>query len=196
MKNNSTEIIFLLDRSGSMEGLEKDTIGGFNAFLNKQNKLEGETFVTAVLFDDEYELLWDGVDGTNLRLTEKDYYVRGMTALLDAIGKTILNVDYRLSNVSEYPERVFFVITTDGQENASREFSYEKVKNMIERHQRENKWEFIFLGANIDTVSEANQMGIEADDAFNFEASSTGISEMYDMVNEIVLEKRGGNEGV
>lgn len=140
MKENLTELVFILDRSGSMSGLETDTIGGFNSMLEKQKKESGEAFVTTVLFDDKYELLHDRYDikGVNL-LTEKEYYVRGSTALLDAIGITINNIGKALSNTNEEdrPGKVLFVIITDGMENSSREFSYEKVKEMVE-HQNLN----------------------------------------------------------
>lgn len=140
MNMNLTEIVFLLDRSGSMGGLESDTIGGFNTFIEKQSQLEGETFVTAVLFDDRYELLWNGVHANRAKLTDKEYFVRGCTALLDAVGKTILDVGYRLSKTSddEKPGKVIFVITTDGLENASCEFTYEKVKELIKHQQEKN----------------------------------------------------------
>lgn len=151
MKQNKTEIIFLLDRSGSMSGLEKDTIGGFNALIQKQCQL-GETILTTILFDDKYEILWNGVDAIKIKLTEKEYFVRGTTALLDAIGKTILDVSFRLGNMKDEdkPDHLLFVITTDGMENASKEFSYEKVKEMIRNQQEKHGWEFMFLGANID----------------------------------------------
>lgn len=192
MKKEITEIIFLLDRSGSMAGLEKDTIGGFNAFVERQNQLEGETIITTVLFDDHYEILWNGIHAKEVRLTEKDYYVRGTTALLDAVGKTILDVDHRLetTNVKEQPDKVLFVITTDGLENASREFNYEKVKHLISQKQEKDQWEFIFLGANIDAGMEADNMGISVDDAFEFEASSEGVDVMYDKVYNEVVKKR------
>ena len=162
MNRDLTEIIFLLDRSGSMAGLETDTIGGFNAFIEKQRQLEGETIVTAVLFDDRYEILWNGIDANKAILTDKEYYVRGSTALLDAVGKTILDVGYRLSKTSEEtrPGKVIFVITTDGMENSSKEFTYEKVKELIKHQQEKYNWEFIFLGANIDAAKEAGNIGI------------------------------------
>ncbi|MCM3587405.1 VWA domain-containing protein [Mesobacillus maritimus] len=192
MKANKTEIVFLLDRSGSMAGLEKDTIGGFNSFLKRQYQYEGETIVTTVLFDDEYEILWNGEDANGMILTEQEYYVRGCTALLDAVGKTILDVGARLSKQAEdeRPEKVLFVITTDGMENASREFSYQKVKEMIHHQQETYNWEFIFMGANIDAAAEASQLGIEKKSAFQFDASEKGVEEMYEMVNEVVTEKR------
>lgn len=192
MNKDKTEIIFLLDRSGSMAGLESDTIGGFNAFIKKQCELEGETVLTTVLFDDQYEIVWNGVDANRATLTEREYYVRGTTALLDSIGKTILNIGYRLSNTSEEdrPGKVIFVITTDGMENASSEFTYKKVKELI-KHQRDRyQWEFVFMGANIDAVQEADSIGISVDSAFSFESTEMGIGRMYDEISEVVCEKR------
>lgn len=193
MNTNLTEIIFLLDRSGSMAGLEGDTIGGFNGFVEKQSKLEGETIVTTVLFDDRYEVLWNGMDASEVRLTEKEYDVRGTTALLDAVGKTILDVGHRYSRTGKdrTPGKVIFVITTDGMENASREFTYEKVKELINHQQEKYGWEFIFMGANIDVAKEADSIGISTDSAYNYKADSMGVVEMYDMVSEVVEKKRG-----
>lgn len=192
MNMNLTEIIFLLDRSGSMGGFESDTIGGFNAFIEKQRKLEGETIVTAVLFDDKYEILLNGIDASKTWLTDKDYYVRGSTALLDAVGKTILDVGYRLSKTSEEEKsgKVIFVITTDGMENASRKFTAKKIKELIKHQQERYNWEFIFLGANIDAAKEADSMGIDIKNAYSFEASKTGVESMYNMVCEAVSERR------
>ena len=192
MKGDRTEIIFLLDRSGSMGGLETDTIGGFNGFVAKQRQLEGETRVTAVLFDDRYEILWNGVDAGAVKLTEQEYYVRGCTALLDAVGKTILEVGHRLANTptDERPGKVIFVITTDGLENASREFTLAKVKELITHQQEKYSWEFIFLGANIDVAKEAGSLGISPDCSFAFTASEAGIGEMYSRLHEEVSTKR------
>jgi hypothetical protein len=192
MNKNVTEIIFLLDRSGSMSGLESDTIGGFNAFVKKQSQLEGETLVTAVLFDDQYEVLWNGINALDVKLTEREYYVRGCTALLDAVGQTILDVGHRLSmtNEEQKPGKVIFVITTDGIENASREYTYEKVKELIKHQTEKYNWEFIFMGANIDAVREADNLGINIENAYNFEASEEGVEMMYNTVCEAVLEKR------
>ncbi|QOY35451.1 vWA domain-containing protein [Anaerobacillus isosaccharinicus] len=192
MKQSLTEIIFLLDRSGSMGGLEKNTINGFNAFIESQSQVDGETTVTAVLFDDEYEILWNGIDAKKVTLTNKEYYVRGSTALLDAVGKTILDVGYRLSKTTEdeRPGKVIFVITTDGMENSSREFTYEKIKDLIKHQQEKYNWEFIFLGANIDATIEAGNIGIDISNAYNFEASETGVETMYNMVCDAVFEKR------
>jgi hypothetical protein len=193
---NLTEIIFLVDRSGSMGGLESDTIGGFNAVIEKQKQMSGATMVTTVLFDDKYELLWSGVNAEKVRLTEKEYFVRGCTALLDAVGKTILDVGCRLSNTLEVdrPDKIIFVITTDGMENASREFTYEKVRELIKHQQDKYKWEFIFLGANIDAAKEAGSIGISQANAYNFEASKDGVEMMYCMVAEAVSEKRNRKE--
>lgn len=196
MNKNLTEIIFLLDRSGSMSGLEAETIGGFNAFIDRQRKLEGETIVTAVLFDNKYEILWNGIDAKKVELTDKEYFVRGYTALLDAVGKTILDVGYRISKAKEEekPGKVIFVITTDGLENASREFTYEKVKELINHQQEKYNWEFIFLGANIDSAKEAKNIGIDTSNAFSFEASKIGVEKMYNTVCDAVFEKRYRNK--
>lgn len=191
MNQNLIEIIFLLDRSGSMSGLESDTIGGFNSFIKTQSKL-GDTLLTTVLFDDKYEILHNGVNASDIVLTEKEYYTRGSTALLDAVGKTILDVGFRLSKIDEYqrPHKVIFVITTDGMENSSREFSYEKVNQMIS-HQREMyQWDFIFMGANIDVVKESTKLGINPDYAVGYVASKVGTGRMYDQVSNMVCEMR------
>lgn len=175
-----------------MGGLESDTIGGFNAFIDKQRKLEGKTLVTTVLVDDDYEVVWNGVEAEKIKLTDQEYYVRGCTALLDAVGKAILDVGYRLSKASEdnRPGKVIFVITTDGFENASREFTYEKVKELIKHQQEKYSWEFIFLGANIDAEKEADSLGIDSVNAFNFEASKDGVECMYNRISEEVSERR------
>lgn len=188
-----TEIIFILDRSGSMKGLEEDTIGGFNGFIEGQSKLAGKTLVTTVLFDDKYEVLWTGIDAQEVKLTKKEYFVRGMTALLDAVGKTILDVGHRLSETpqSQKPAKVIFVITTDGKENASREFTYPMVKKLIEDHRQEHNWDFIFLGANIDAAKEAKNIGIHHTDSYQYENSKKGIHVMYSIMENAVMKKRG-----
>jgi hypothetical protein len=178
MNRNLTEIIFLLDRSGSMGGLESDSIGGFNAFIENQRKLEGKTLVTGVLFDDQYEVVWNGAEAEKVKLTAEEYYVRGCTALLDAIGKTILDVGYRLSK------------TNEDNRPASREYTYKKVKELIKHQQEKYNWEFIFLGANIDAEKEADSLGINIENAYSFEASEVGVECMYKMVSEAVTEKR------
>jgi hypothetical protein len=187
-----TEIIFLLDRSGSMGGLEKDTIGGFNALVQIQCKLEGETILTTVLFDHQYELLWNGIDASEVRLTEEDYFVKGSTALLDAIGKAIMDVSFRLSNTSleNRPDNVLFVITTDGFENSSYNYSYKQVKEMIMDQQENHGWEFIFLGANIDAAAEAGNLGINVENSFSFEATDRGVEAMYGLVHEELSLRR------
>ncbi|KPB03694.1 vWA domain-containing protein [Bacillus sp. CHD6a] len=192
MNKNLTEIIFLLDRSGSMGGLEKDTIGGFNAFLERQCRHEGDTLVTTVLFDDVVETLWNGVDAKDVKLTREDYYVRGTTSLLDAIGRTILDVGNRLSRTDDVkrPGNVIFVITTDGMENSSIEFTYPRVKELIRHQEEKYSWQFIFMGANIDVAKEAESLGIQEDQAFNFEATHKGVEMMYENVCDIVSEKR------
>ena len=192
MNTNLTEVIFLLDRSGSMSGLEGDTIGGFNSFIKRQRELEGETIVTTVLFDDQVETIWAGMDAAEVNLTEEQYFVRGTTALLDAVGGTILGAGNRLSETSEgdRPGKVIFVITTDGMENSSNEFTYKKVKELIKQQQEKNGWEFIFLGANMDAAKEAGSIGIDRKNAYNFEASNAGIEQMYSIVCEAVTEKR------
>lgn len=192
MNSHLTEIIFLLDRSGSMHGLEQDTIGGINSLIAKQNEMAGKTQLTLVLFDDQYELVWNGVDAHTARLTEKEYYVRGMTALLDAVGKTILDVGHRLAHTKEEdrPSKVMFVITTDGLENASREFTRKKVQEMIKHQEERYNWEFLFMGANIDAAKEAAEIGIKAQSARSFEASSAGIQLMYDELIPEFLNKK------
>ncbi|NLO10655.1 MAG: VWA domain-containing protein [Clostridiales bacterium] len=191
MDKTLTEIIFLLDRSGSMSGLESDTIGGFNSFISKQSSL-GRTQLTTILFDDKYEILHNGIDASTVTLTEKEYYTRGSTALLDAVGKTIIDVGFRLSHLidNEYPSKVIFVITTDGLENSSREFTYDKVKQMISRQKEACNWEFIFMGANIDVAAESNKLGINPSMAFSYNSSSEGTQKMYNKVNDMVCEMR------
>ncbi|MHB1154344.1 MAG: vWA domain-containing protein [Eubacteriales bacterium] len=181
MKKDLTELVFILDRSGSMSGLESDTIGGYNAMLDKQKKQDGEAVVTTVLFDDEYELLHDRIMLKGIRpITEKEYFVRGSTALLDAVGKTIKKIDSAQNNTAdeEKAEKVIFVITTDGMENSSKEYTHVLIKRMIER-QKSMGWEFIFLGANIDAEKTAADLGINADRAANFHADKKGVSANY-----------------
>lgn len=192
MNKKITEIVFLLDRSGSMSGLERDTIGGFNSFIKRQVERKGKTLLTTVLFDDQYEILWNGVAAEQAHLTSEDYYVRGTTALLDAVGKTILDVGYRLSRTEENdrPGKVIFVITTDGMENASSEFTHEKVKNLIEHQQEKYNWDFIFMGANIDVIAEAKNLGIKEEDAFRFEATDEGVENLYAIMSEEIIQRR------
>lgn len=196
MKKNLTELVFIIDRSGSMSGLEEDTIGGFNSMIKKQKKENGEANVTTVLFDDKYELLHDRVNIKEINeITEREYYVRGCTALLDAIGKTIGKVGntQKALKDEERAEHVMFVITTDGMENASREFTYKKIKEMITRQKEKYSWEFIFLGANIDAVSTAESFGIEEDRAANFNCDSEGTMLNYEVISETISCLRSNN---
>jgi len=183
MKKGLTEIVFILDRSGSMSGLEKDTIGGFNTTIDKQKQEEGEAYVSTVLFDTEMQVLHDRVPLANIApLTEKEYYARGCTALLDAIGGAI----HHIGNVHKYareedrPEKTIFVITTDGYENASHKYTSDRVKQMIERQKQKYDWEFIFLGANIDAIETARNFGIDEERAANFVNDGEGIEVMYE----------------
>lgn len=187
MRNDLTELVFLLDRSGSMGGLESDTIGGYNALLEKQKAMPGEAMVTTVLFDDQYELLHDRITLKGISpITGQDYYVRGNTALLDAIGKTIHKIEnaHRHTDESQRPGKTLMVITTDGLENASREYTCQKVRQMIEHQKEEFGWEFLFLGANIDAISAAGKFGIAADRAVTYHADSVGTRLNYEAVSD------------
>ena len=193
MKKNLTELVFILDRSGSMAGLEADTIGGFNAMLQKQRGEPGEAVISTVLFDNETEVIHDRLPLDRVpALTEQEYYVRGCTALLDAVGGAI----HHIGNVHKYareedrPEKTLFVITTDGMENASRRYTYDKVKAMIERQRETYGWEFLFLGANIDAAREAARFGIRADCAADYHADSIGTEAVYESVCEAVCQVR------
>ena len=193
MKKNLTEIVFILDRSGSMSGLEGDTIGGFNAMIEKQKREPGEALISTVLFDNENEVIHDRVDIQKIEpMTDKEYYVRGCTALLDAVGGAI----HHIGNVPKYardedrPEKPLFVITPDGMENASRKYSYDRLKMMIERQKEKYGWEFIFLGANIDAAKEAARFGIDAERAANYHADSVGTAVIYEAMSEAVCNVR------
>ena len=193
MKKNLTEIVFILDRSGSMAGLEDDTIGGFNAMIQKQKGEDGEAYVSTVLFDNHTEIIHDRVGIQQIQpMTHKDYYVRGCTALLDAVGKSI----HHIGNVHKYareedrPEKTIFVITTDGMENASREYTYDRVKKMIQHEQEKYGWEFLFLGANIDAAKEAARFGITEDRAANYHADHQGTAVIYEAMSEAVCNVR------
>ena len=193
MKTNIVELVFILDKSGSMSGLESDTIGGYNAMLKKQQEEQGEVIVTTVLFDDNYELLHDRINIKGIRpITEKDYFVGGCTALLDAMGKTIHKIGnaQRHTDEEHRADKVMFVITTDGMENASHEYTNEKIKNMVEMQKEKYGWEFIFLGANIDAISTAARFGIESDRAANYNADGEGTRLNYEAVNYVVSELR------
>ncbi len=189
MKKDLTELVFILDRSGSMAQLTSDTIGGYNSMIEKQKAESGEAFVTTVLFDDQYEFLHDHVSLQKVKpITNKEYYARGMTALLDAVGRTINTIGERLNKTpeEERPEKVVIVITTDGLENSSREFTREQVKNMITHQQDKYSWNFIFLGANMDAVSEAAKIGIDANFARNYTASSDSTANLYVSISDTV----------
>jgi len=188
MKKGLTELVFILDRSGSMGGLESDTIGGFNGMLAKQKKEEGEANVTTVLFDDEIEIIHDRFPLDVVKpLTDEDYYVRGCTALLDAVGSTLKkveNIQKRLPDELK-AEKVIFVITTDGQENASQEYSYKMVKQMIEAKQ-EKGWQFLFLGANIDAAAEAERMGIRRTHAASYKNDAKGVRLNFEAAGRVM----------
>ena len=193
-QNNITELVFILDRSGSMGGLEGDTIGGFNAMIEKQKKQEGEAFVTTILFDHETEVLHDRIPLEKVApLTDKDYMVRGCTALLDAIGEAIERVKliHKYIRAEDVPAQTMFVITTDGMENASKKFDSKTVKGLIEK-QKKQGWEFLFIGANIDAVETASRFGISEDRAVNYCADSQGTGVVYESVCEAVSDVRGG----
>ncbi len=188
-KNNTTELIFLLDRSGSMAGLEADTIGGFNAMIEKQRKEEGECFVSTVLFDDESVVLHDRVRLADVpKMTEEDYTVRGCTALIDAIGGAIHHIGniHKYARAEDVPAHTMVVITTDGMENASHRYSSDCVKRMIERQKEKYGWEFLFIGANIDAVETAARYGIGRDRAVNYRADKQGTQVLYQAVSEAV----------
>ena len=193
MKKNCTELVMILDRSGSMGGLESDTIGGYNGMLKKQRETEGEVLVSTVLFDDRTEVLYDRVPLDQMpQMTEKDYYVRGCTALLDAVGGAIRHIAnvHRYAREEDRPEKTIFVITTDGLENASREYTYSRVKQMVERQKEKYGWEFLFLGANIDAVETAGRFGIRADRAANYHSDRAGTALNYEVLAETVCEMR------
>jgi len=195
-KNNKpkdVELVFILDRSGSMGGLESDTIGGYNSMLSKQKKEKtGKVSVTTVLFDDQYELLYNQVPIEKVSpMTEEEYYVRGSTALLDAIGKTVMQVKAN-QDKKEIKDKVLFVIITDGMENASREYRVEQVKKLIDERKEKNNWEFLFLGANIDAIGAAKDLGIDSSRAVRFKSDKKGTAKNYEVLNEAIKEIRGG----
>ncbi|MBE6876012.1 MAG: VWA domain-containing protein [Ruminococcus sp.] len=194
--NNSTELVFILDRSGSMSGLEKDTIGGFNGMIEKQKKEDGKAFVTTILFDDKIETLHDRLDLQEIKtLTGKDYTVRGMTALLDAVGSTINHISniHKYARPEDVPEHTMFIITTDGMENASREFNYAKIKSLIEEKKKLG-WEFVFIGANIDAVTEGAKLGISAERSVDYLADSKGTDVLFHAMSASVSEMRSGKK--
>lgn len=193
MRKNLTEIIFILDRSGSMCGLEADTIGGFNSMIEKQKKADGEAIISTVLFDNVSEVIHDRADIRSIQpMTEDDYTVRGCTALLDAIGGAVHHIGnvHKYARAEDVPEHTLFVITTDGMENASRRYDSETVKKMIERQKEKYGWEFLFLGANIDAVETARSVGISKDRAVNYRSDREGTALNYEVVSEAISAVR------
>ncbi len=188
-KNNVTELVFILDRSGSMAGLESDTIGGFNSMIEKQRKEAGECYVSTVLFDNVSEVLHDRVKLSEIKpMSDKDYTVRGSTALIDAIGSAINHIGniHKYARPEDVPENTMFVITTDGMENASRSYTADKVRKMIEKQKNKYGWEFLFIGANIDAVQTAARFGIGSDRAVNYNADAMGTRVVYEAVSNAV----------
>jgi len=190
--NNITEIVFILDKSGSMAGLEADTIGGFNAMIEKQRKLDGDTWVSTVLFDNESTVLHDRIKLDRVpKMTDRDYTVGGCTALLDAIGGAIHHIGniHKYARPEDIPAKTMFVITTDGMENASRRYDYEKVRKMIEA-QKERGWDFLFLGANIDAAAEAKRFGIDESHAANYHCDEAGTALNYEVLSDAICHVR------
>lgn len=192
-----TEIVFILDRSGSMTGLEEDTIGGFNSLIEKQKKEEGRALISTVLFDNEIEVLHDRVPIKRIQaMTKRDYYVRGCTALLDAIGGAICHIGniHKYAREEDRPDKTLFVITTDGLENASKQYSYDKVKQMVERQKKCYGWEFLFLGANMDALEVAGRFGISKEYAANYHCDEKGMALNYQVLNEAICQVRMGSK--
>ena len=192
-KNGITELVFILDRSGSMRGLEKDTIGGFNSMIEKQKKQAGECYVSTVLFDNESEVVHDRVKLSEIEpMTEDDYYVRGCTALIDAVGGAIHHIGniHKYARPEDVPEHTMLIITTDGMENASHRYTSDRVKHMIERQKKKFGWEFLFIGANIDAVETASRYGISSDRAVNYNADSKGTEILYNTVSASICQMR------
>ena len=188
-----TELVFILDRSGSMSGLERDTIGGFNSMIEKQKKEAGEAVVSTVLFDHESVVIHDRLPLSKVPpMTEDEYFTRGCTALLDALGGAIHHIGnvHKYARKEDVPEKTMFIITTDGYENASRRYDYEKVRKMIERQKEKYGWEFLFLGANIDAAAEAKRFGISADRAVNYKCDEEGTALNYEVISDAVCAGR------
>jgi uncharacterized protein YegL len=193
MKKGLTELVMILDRSGSMSGLEADTIGGFNSMIEKQKKEEGEAYVSVILFDDKTDVIYDRTDIRKVEpMTEKQYFVRGSTALLDAVGNAIRHIAtvHRYAREEDVPEKTIFIITTDGMENASRVYGYDEVRRMIEHEKEKYHWEFLFLGANIDAVREAGRFGINPTRAVRYEHDSYGTQLNFKVMSEAVGSAR------
>ena len=197
MKKGLTEIVFILDESGSMSGLEKDTVGGFNSFIGRQRNVEGEALVSVVLFSGSSKVLYDRTELSKIEtMTEKQYCPEGCTALLDAVGNAVNHIRtiHKYAREEDLPEKTVFVITTDGEENSSREFTYRKVKDLIERQQKDCGWEFIFLGANIDAGEEAARIGIDPDQAVRYECDSAGTLLNFKVLGEAMCSMREGKK--
>ncbi len=193
MKKNLTELVFILDRSGSMSGLEQDTIGGFNSMIEKQRKQDGECYVSTVLFDNESQVIHDRIKLNDVpKMTDNDYTVRGCTALIDALGGAIHHIGniHKYARPEDVPENTMFIITTDGMENASHRYSSEQVKKMIERQKSKYGWEFLFIGANIDAVETASRYGIAPERAVNYNADGIGTQILYENVSKAVCSVR------
>ena len=193
MKKNLTELVMILDRSGSMGGLESDTIGGYNAMLEKQKKVEGEVLVSTILFDDVSDVIHDRVPISEVKpITDKEYYVRGCTALLDAVGGAISHIRtiHKYIREEDVPEKTIFVITTDGMENASYRYDLSTVKRMVEQEKESHGWEFFFLGANMDAIEVAGSFGITADRAVSYHSDHIGTALNYEVVGDAVIEAR------
>lgn len=190
-----TELVFILDRSGSMSGLERDTIGGFNSMIERQRKEPGKALVSTVLFDNCSEVIHDRIPLEKVpHMTEKEYFVQGCTALLDAVGRAIHHIGniHKYARKEDVPEKTLFIITTDGMENASRRYTYDKVHAMIKRQQEKYGWEFLFLGANIDAAAEAKRFGIDESRAANFHCDEEGTALNYEVVGEAITSVRCG----
>ena len=189
MKYETSELVFILDRSGSMSGLEKDTIGGFNSLIQKQRKEKGKCYVSCVLFDDVQEVIYDRVPLNEVKkMTQKQYYARGCTALLDAMGGAI----HHIGNVHKYSKeeigKTLFIIITDGLENSSKRYTYATIKQMVERQKEKYGWEFIFIGANMDVIQEANKFGI--DQAVRYACDEEGTALNYSVLSENIIKMR------
>lgn len=193
MRKGLTEVVFILDRSGSMRGLEADTIGGFNSMLEKQRKETGEAYISVVLFDDRTEVLYDRIPAGRVEpMNDRQYYVRGCTALLDALGEAVHHIAkvHKYAGKENRPEKTLFVITTDGMENSSRKYTWRKVKTMIEKEKEKHGWEFLFLGANIDAIEVAGRFGIDKDRAVNYECDSKGTALNYEAISNTISAVR------
>lgn len=197
MKKGLTEIVFILDESGSMSGLEKDTVGGFNSFIDRQRNVEGEALVSAVLFSGNSKVLYDRTELFKIEpMTEAMYCPGGCTALLDAVGNAVNHIRtiHKYAREEDLPEKTIFVITTDGEENSSREFTYRKVKELIEKQQKDCGWEFLFLGANIDAGEEAARIGIDPEQAVRYECDSAGTLLNFEVLGEAMCSMREGKK--